>query len=238
MQRRRFHDGRRAMTTLVLPGPPQLDHDQLLAAQAETLATPRRRYGLAARALFAMMDLVYGKTRTLSKFKVLELIARVPYQSWEQVAYIAVTHMHARVKLVHRIQDRVNEARAQQDNEQWHLLVLEELIADSEVDEGTIRYGIIPQIVAFAYYQLSLALYVVRPAWSYSLNADFEDHAEHEYMSYVVEHPELEKEPFEPEIATGYGTFISQADLYRQIAHDERVHKEESLASMEEPRFR
>ena len=226
------------MSTVVLPGPPRLDHDQLVAAQAETLGSSRRRYGLAARALFAMMDLVYGTTRTLSKFKVLELIARVPYQSWEQVAYIAVTHVHARVQLVQRIQDRVNEARAQQDNEQLHLLVLEELIADSEVDEGRIRYGVIPQIVAFAYYQLSWALYVVRPAWSYSLNADFEDHAEHEYMHYVVEHPELEQQPFAPVIAKEYGAFASQADLFRQIAHDERVHKEESLAAMAEPRFR
>jgi ubiquinol oxidase len=226
------------MSTVVHPGPPGLDHDDLLAAQAETLGSSRRRYGLAARALFAMMDLVYGTTRTLSKFKVLELIARVPYQSWEQVAYIAVTHIHARVQLVQRIQDRVNETRAQQDNEQWHLLVLEELIADSEVDEGRIRYGVIPQIVAFAYYQLSWALYVVRPAWSYALNADFEDHAEHEYMHYVVEHPELEDQPFAPVIAKKYGTFASQADLFRQIAHDERVHKEESLAAMAEPRFR
>jgi ubiquinol oxidase len=33
---------------------------------------------------------------------------------------------------------------------------------------------------------------VIRPDWSYRLNADFEDHAEHEYMAYVAEHPELE----------------------------------------------
>jgi hypothetical protein len=26
-------------------------------------------------------------------------------------------------------------------------------------------------------------LFLIRPEWSYRLNADFEDHAEHEYMS-------------------------------------------------------
>jgi len=36
---------------------------------------------LFARVLFRGMDLVYGRRRTLSKFKVLELIARVPYQA-------------------------------------------------------------------------------------------------------------------------------------------------------------
>jgi hypothetical protein len=32
-------------------------------------------------------------------------------------------------------------------------------------------------------------------------------------------------------------TFDSLADLFRQIGHDERVRKEESLARMTEPRF-
>ena len=48
---------------------------------------------MPARLLFTAMDLLYGRQRTLSKFKMLEL-ARVSYQSWEQVAYVAVTHVH------------------------------------------------------------------------------------------------------------------------------------------------
>lgn len=97
--------------------PPHLEHDALVAAQHETLNTPRRHYGIAARALFALLDALYGRQRTLSKFKVLELVARVPYQSWEQVAYIAITHSHPRAELARRIHDRVLESRAQQDNE-------------------------------------------------------------------------------------------------------------------------
>lgn len=57
--------------------PPRLPHRQLIAAQAETLGTPRRQYGPAAR----LLVVIYGKKRTLSKFKVLELVARVPYQA-------------------------------------------------------------------------------------------------------------------------------------------------------------
>jgi ubiquinol oxidase len=68
----------------------QLNHDQLLASQQETPATARRNYGVGARLLFASLDAVYSKRRDLSKFKVLELVARVPYQAWEQVAYIAI----------------------------------------------------------------------------------------------------------------------------------------------------
>jgi ubiquinol oxidase len=216
----------------------ELGHDQLVAAQSETLAAPRRRYSPGARALFWLLDAVYGKPRTLSKFKVLELVARVPYQSWEQVAYIAITHVHERTGLARRIYERVAESRAQQDNEQWHLLILEERIAGEGAREGFVRFTVVPQLLAFAYYQLSWLLYVIRPDWSYRLNADFEDHAEHEYMVLVSEHPAWEDEPFESAFADDYAHLGTVADLFRQIGYDERVHKQESLARMGAPRFR
>ena len=84
---------------------------------------------------------------------------------------------------------------------------------------------------------LSWLLFVIRPEWSYRLNADFEDHAEHEYMAFVGEHPEWETEAFESAFATDYAELDSVADLFRQIGYDERVHKQESLARMREPRF-
>src|SRR4051812_6903056 len=111
--------------TVVSGRPPHLGHEALVEAQADTLAAPRRAYGVLARILFFTLDALYGRERTLSKFKVLELVARVPYQSWEQVAYIAITHVHSRTGLARQIYDRVRESREQQDNEQWHLLILE-----------------------------------------------------------------------------------------------------------------
>ena len=218
--------------------PPHLDHEALVIAQRETLNAPRRPYGVPAKALFQLLDVLYGRKRTLSKFKVLELVARVPYQSWEQVAYIAITHVAQRTELARRIHDRVAQARAQQDNEQWHLLILEELVARTGKRESRLLYYWTPQAIAFAYYQLSWLMYVVHRAWSYQLNADFEDHAEHEYMTLVTEHPEWEKQPFTSAFEADYGSFESLADVFRQIGHDERVHKQESLAQMRQPRFR
>jgi ubiquinol oxidase len=226
-----------AEAVVVSGRPPHLGHEALVRAQAETLAAPRRRYGVLARILFATLDALYGKKRTLSKFKVLELVARVPYQSWEQVAYIAITHVHSRTGLARRIYDRVRESREQQDNEQWHLLILEELIARSGKRENRIYYFWIPQAIALVYYQISWLLFVLRPAWSYQLNADFEDHAEHEYMELVTEHPEWDTTPFHSDFAADYGSFESLADLFRQIGHDERVHKEESVRALSKPRF-
>jgi ubiquinol oxidase len=215
----------------------QLDHDQLLASHAQTLGAARRRYGLGGRILFGLLDAVYGKDRTLSKFKVLELVARVPYQAWEQVAYIAITHTHDRPDFARRVFDRVTESRGQEDNEQWHLLILEELIAKQGVRERWFKFTVIPQALAFVYYQLSWLLYVIRPAWSYQLNADFEDHAEHEYAHLVDEHPEWESQPFASTFADDYAHLATIADLFRQISYDERVHKDESVAAMQRPRF-
>jgi hypothetical protein len=218
--------------------PPKLSHDELVAAQEQTLKASRRSYGVLARLLFGGLDAIYGKPRALSKFKVLELVARVPYQAWEQAAYIAITHVHERTGLARRIHERVAESREQQDNEQWHLLILDELIAKEGIREGRLKYFWLPQLIAFAYYQVSWLLYVVRPKMSYRLNADFEDHAEHEYAHLVEENPAWETRAFVSQFTCDYGEYASLADVFRQIGHDERVHKEESEARMREPRFR
>jgi ubiquinol oxidase len=183
------------------------------------------------------MDLVYGKTATLEKFRVLEVIARVPYQAWEHVSYIAMTHTARERGFARRVFERVRLNRRQQDNEQWHLLILEELTS-STTRRGWLKHRLLPQFIAFGYYHVSWLLYSLRPDWSYRLNADFEDHAEHEYAQFVAAHPELEDVPYDGEFAEEYGRFASRADLLRQISFDERMHKEESVALMKSARFR
>ncbi len=121
---------------------------------------------------------------------------------------------------------------------QWHLLILAELIAKRGTEEGWAKFTVVPLALAFVYYQVSWLLYVVHRAWNYRLNADFEDHAEHEYALLVQEHPEWETEPFESAFAEDYARLESVADLFRQISYDERAHKEESVAAMHQPRFR
>jgi ubiquinol oxidase len=221
-----------------LEGPPKLSPDDLRTEWEATLSQPRRRYSKAARALFVLLDVVYGRPRSLSKFKVLEVIARVPYQAWEHVAYVAVTHRYSRPTFARRIFDRVSESRDQQDNEQWHLLILEDLVERSGKRENFVRYRLFPQLIAMTYYYLSWFLYALQPAWSYRLNADFEDHAEHEYAEFVKDNPAFDDTPYDGPFVEEYGAYATLGDLFRQIGHDERVHKDESLARMAEPRFR
>ena len=100
------------------------------------------------------------------------------------------------------------------------------------MSESWIKFGLLPQALAFVHYQLSCLLYVISPAWSYRLNADFEDHAEHEYALLVTEHPDWEHLPFASAFADDCARLDSVSDLLRQISFDERVHKEESVAAM------
>lgn len=214
-----------------------LTAEQLKSEQERTLTSPRRSYSLLARLLFVTMDVLYGRKATLQKFKVLEIIARVPYQAWENVAYVAITHTFQKPDLSRRIYERVQESRVQQDNEQWHLLIVEELLRKRGIRQGFLRFWLMPQLIAFTYYHIAWILYVIKPSLSYGLNADFEDHAEHEYMSYVADHPELAEEPFESMFREDYGPFDTMADVFRQIGHDERMHKEESLMRLGAARF-
>ncbi len=215
----------------------KLTHDELVQEQRRTLNAPRRSYSWSAKFLFSSLDALYGKSRNLEKFRVLELIARVPYQAWEHVAYVALTHKAAEPGFANRIFTKVRSSRRQQDNEQWHLLILEELCAARPRRYGMWRTMVFPQALAFVYYQLSWLLYALRPDWSYRLNADFEDHAQHEYALLVDEQQWLEDHPYDGEFADSYARFATLADLFRQISVDERIHKEESVAQLRNPRF-
>jgi len=209
----------------------------LRSQQDRTLKSARRSYSISARLLFAVMDLAYGKAATLEKFRVLEVVARVPYMAWEHVGYVAITHKHETPVFAREIHDRVVEARAQQDNEQWHLLIIEELLHADGVRHSLVKGRLLPQLMAVIYYQLSWLLFTLRPSMSYRMNADFEDHAEHEYMAYVRDHPELEDQLWESVFRSDYEAGPTLADLFRQIGDDERHHKEESVALIERARF-
>lgn len=204
----------------------------LRIGQQETLAAPRRRYSLAARCLFLTMDLLYGRRRTLAKFRVLEVVARLPYQAWETASYKQMNKVHDQPEELATLWARVRGFRAQQDNEQWHLMLLDELAGQVGLRLNRVKYQWMPRLICFGWWHFCWALYAVKPTWSHRLNADFEDHAEHEYAQFVQENPLLELAPWEPVVCTEYGTFASQADLFRQICLDERAHKQESEAHL------
>jgi ubiquinol oxidase len=145
--------------------------------------------------------------------------------AWEQVAFIAITHVHADTDMARRIHERVATSRAQQDNEMYHLLIIEELIARSGQRQPQIKFFLVTAGDRIRLLSVVLVAFRGKPA-------------EHEYMTMVAEHPDWDSAPFESSFADEFGQFASLADVFRQIGHDERVHKLESEALMKKPRFR
>ncbi|MFE3453050.1 alternative oxidase [Nonomuraea sp. NPDC059194] len=218
-------------------GPPKLDREALRRAQQETLATPRMDYSLLAKMMFKPVDLMYGKQGSFTKFAMLEIIARVPYQAWERVGYWGVHRYAGKSALAKRVFERIVEARADQDNEQWHLLIMQDLIERNGMKQNWLLHKAAPWFISFFYYHVSWVLFLVRPEASYRLNAEFEDHAEHEYMTFVAQNPDLEFMPDPGTYADEYGRYRSVADLLRQIGHDERTHKLDSLENVKDPHY-
>ncbi len=203
--------------------------DYLKREQEAALARPRLSYGLMARMLFVGMDLIYGKATTLPKVRLLEILARIPYQSWEIRQYVRLNAIYGRDPDVAEARRVMTWGRAAQDNEFWHLRVIDERMKQLGIRESFFRRVVIRRVAVFKYTIFSrlLARFNIRQA--FRLNAEFEDHAEHAYMQFVKDHPELETQKVESAAAAEVGTFASWADVFRRIGLDERDHMNESL---------
>jgi ubiquinol oxidase len=214
-------------TALHAAGPPTLTPQQLRHEQDRSLETPRRR-NLLLLPFFASIDVLYGRRLSIEKFLVLEHLAQVPYRSWERVAQRRISRSGGRSVLARRIQHRVAEARAQHDNEQWHMLVMEHLVVRNGRRLTWWRHRRLPRMLALPWQLSTWLIHLVRPGWSYQLNAAFEAHAERSYMDFVATHPETEQDTFDGVLAARWTTAVTVADVLRQIGHDERMHKLDS----------
>ena len=197
--------------------------------QEAVLARPPRNYGLFARMLFWGMDTFYGKELTLGKVRLLELLARIPYQAWEIRQYREMNHAFENADAVKQADDLIRWGREAQDNEFWHLQVITEKIRETGTKLTWFKDVLIPKVATFKYILFCRALAFFDIQAAFMLNADFEDHAEHEYMHFVKTHPELDQQPVTAEVVTKYGNFKTWADVFRRIALDERDHMNNSL---------
>ena len=210
----------------------------LAQEQERTLSTPRLRSNILLRMMYITFDLVYGFKRTLPKFKVLEILARYPYWAWENGSYRRFTKLLAgrreptefETEELHHI---IDLGRVSQDNEQAHMLLLDNIIQRMGIKLGWIRHLLIPRILAFGYYYFTRILYHLSPVSSFKMNAAFESHAEHEYMQMAKENPQWDDEPVDSVYFKRYPSQKSLNDLIRRIALDERDHMFHSLEEVE-----
>jgi ubiquinol oxidase len=197
--------------------------------QEASLDRPRYPYSAVARFFFANMDAVAGKETTLAKAKVIELLAGVPYRSWQSRESTRMTEHYRDERLVGTSRAIVGWSRAAEDREYWHLKLIEEKMRQDGAGDAWYLATPTPQVMVRFYAALTWAMAQFDIRRGFLLNAEFEDHAEHTYAQLVRDHPEWEEQPVESELAREYGSFATWADVFRRIGLDERDHMNSSF---------
>jgi hypothetical protein len=197
--------------------------------QKASRARPRYRYSLAAKCFFLSMDLVTGRKTTLAKAKLIETLASIPYRSWEIRQYARMTRLYRNQDLVEKAYKIVAWGREAQDNEFWHLIVINEKIKEDGIKDPWYLYPPIPFVMVGVYVVLTRAMALINIQSAFLFNAQFEDHAEHVYAQFVEEHPEWEGQVVNNKIVKAYGDLSTWADVFRRIGLDERDHMNKSF---------
>ncbi|MCK5083615.1 MAG: hypothetical protein KAR31_11960 [Candidatus Omnitrophica bacterium] len=192
--------------------------------QQASLNRPRQKYSVMAKCFFGFMDVVTGKTTTLSKTKLIEILASIPYRAWEIRQYGRTTFGYKNKELVRHALKIMEWGREAQDNEYWHLRVINEKMKEDGLKDPWYLFPPVPFLIVVSYVILTRLMAVINIRAAFHFNALFEDHAEHVYAQFVKDHPEWEDQPVKSELVKGYGNFGSWADVFRRIGLDERDH--------------
>ena len=216
--------------------PEQHIGDALRAAQQASLARPRYSYSAIARLFFFGMDILTGKEPTLPKVKLLEMLASIPYRAYEARAYREMTRHYRDEDRVAHCRRIAAWSREAQDNEFWHLIVAQEKMEEEGLKDpwylAPILGGPAPlPLLMVGTYRLLVTLFsAISLPRALHFNAEFEDHAEHEYARFVEAHPGWEDQPVHSSNANPAGDLATWADVFRRIGLDERVHRDHSFA--------
>ncbi|TXH00169.1 MAG: hypothetical protein E6P95_04140 [Candidatus Moraniibacteriota bacterium] len=180
-------------------------------------------------------NLVYGREPSYGKFKSIEVIARIPYQSWEVASYMLLTMFYADEKKAIELAKTSEFSRMSQDNETMHVVVLSQL-AKKYGENGFILHTLLPLLFSFGYATASFLLYLVSPKSALQLNYLFEDHAFSQYARFVEHHAgELKERPVLSDFLAFYGRQAkSEYELFVSIRNDEIIHRNTSAHRADE----
>ncbi len=198
---------------------------------------PRYKYSAVAQIFMRSMDVFAGRDTTLVKAKLVEALATIPYRAWENRQYARMTRHYKDKALVAQARAIMNWGREAQDNEYWHLLLINEKLREDSVPDPRYMSHPLPLLMTGSYALLMWALARVDICRAFLLNAEFEDHSEHYYAQLVGEHPEWEDQPVTSELVKEYGSFSSWADVFRRVGLDERNHMNESFLLAGRPEY-
>ena len=178
--------------------------------QIASLNRPRQEYSWVAKAFFSCMDMITGPTTTPAKAKLIEILASIPYRAWEIRQYGRTTFGYKNKELVQHALKIMEWGRAAQDNEYWHLRVINEKMKEDGLKDPWYLFFPVPFFVVASYIILTRLMAIINIHAAFHFNAHFEDHAEHVYAQFVEDHPELEEQPVKSELVKEYGVHYRQ----------------------------
>lgn len=178
--------------------------------------------------------LVYGKKPSYAKFKAIEVIARIPYQSWEVATYTLLTGLYANEERAIELTKTSTFSREAQDNETMHVVVLAHICKRLKCD-GFFRHVLIPLLFALFYFWTIYILYMLSRRSALELNYIFENHAYHQYQQFLTEEgARLRDTPVFSEFLAFYGRNPrSEYELFESIRNDELIHRNRSIRELQ-----
>lgn len=196
------------------------------------------RPGLAARLLGSLFigfgNFVYGRRPSYQKFKAIEVVARIPYQSWEVASYTLLTWFYSNEQRAIQLAKTSAFSRMAQDNETLHVVVMSQIVKRLR-SESFFRHTVIPVLFATFYAFAVFFLYLVSRKAALELNFLFESHAFAQYDEFLETHAErLRITPFASDFLDFYGRHVkSEYELFETIRNDELVHRNRSIRELQ-----
>lgn len=197
--------------------------------QQRSLERPAYNYSPIARFFFATMDVLTGRETTLSKTLLIELLATIPYRSWELWMYAKLTFGQHNRKVVGEAFRIMEWSREAHDNEHWHAVAIHEKMREDGIEKAWYLYQPTPFLMIVSYVIMTRVLAMFNLRRAFLFNAEFEDHAEHVYAQFVKDNPQWENEPVNSPCVLERMEFENWADVFRRIGLDEREHRNESF---------
>jgi hypothetical protein len=185
-------------------------------------------------ALVWLGNTFFGHKPSYGKFKAVEVIARLPYQSWEVASYMWLTFFYANEQKAINLSRTSRFSRAAQDNETMHVIVISQL-AKKYNEDSFFLHTFLPLAFSFFYFAGSFVLYIINPKYSFELNYMFESHAFDQYQRFLDENKEdLQSKAILSDFLSLYGRFPkSEYEFFETVRNDELVHRNASVAAIE-----
>jgi len=180
--------------------------------------------------LMTFGDLVYRKKPSYGKFKAIEVVARIPYQSWESAAYTLLTTFYGDESHSIKLCKMSAFSRFAQDNETMHVVVVSHLCR-AQKNIGIFRHWLIPLLFALVYFWIIYILYMFSHKASLELNYLFESHAYKQYQEFLDQNEEgLRQRPVMSDFLTFYGRNVrSEYEFFERVRNDELIHRNRSI---------